>query len=764
MSIDRIQRVKDYLQLISSGGVEEMLSTAEAAQPASTLESADGGEVMEVVNKHLDGAREGLRNLAHGNDIPLDQLVDIEAIIIPDKRPVFDIRNNTLVAPQGLLSGAEQLWTKLVTDAALRPRVETVLSSIGRVELPGQTAIPYGGTGFVIGDGLLMTNRHVAEIFARGLGTVARFIPGRRAGIDFRRDTDAGTVFEVVSVQMIHPFWDMALLKVDGLPTTAAPLTLALDDARDLKGTEVVVVGYPAFDGRNPGDVQDDLLHRRYRVKRLQPGQLQGNFETNSFGKMVPAGTHDCSTLGGNSGSPVINLENGQVVGLHFAGRYLERNYLVPSSALSRDSRFIDSGAKFSGTPPGDPNEWRKWWISADEGESVGTSTTRKGGVAVGARNPQGVNATTSTALNVGNRSVDIEIPLRISVSLGGVAARAPTVEVGTEAVADEEAPAPGGAVVPNASGDYIGRTGYDEFFLTRDTNLPAIAVPMPGALDPNVLAPTKMGGQRLDYQNFSLMMHAKRRLALVVASNVTEEHKLRVPEVGRDYSRKGLFNERWFADTRLEEQYQLPDVFFSKDSGAFDKGHIARRDDVAWGPTFELLLKGNVDSFHVTNCSPQVAQYNRSDEGVDNWGDLENQVLAEAATERLCVFSGPVLREDDRVFVGAGPNNTIIRARIPTRFWKIVVARVPDGNGLAAFGFILEQDLSDVPLEFAVSEEFIKSLYPLEEISRLTGVRFDPVLIAADQFDELRGLEVAMRAGAKRAEVNGSGTQHQVG
>ncbi|MBY5917736.1 trypsin-like serine protease [Rhizobium leguminosarum] len=754
MSIDRIQRVRDYLQLVSSGGVEEMLSTAEVAQPATTLESIDGSEVMEVVDKHLARAREGLRNLAHGNDVPLDQLVDIEAIIIPDKRPVFDIRDNTLVPPQGLLSGAEQLWTKLVSDTALRLRLETALSSIGRVELPGQTAIPYGGTGFVIGDGLLMTNRHVAEIFARGLGTTARFIPGRRAGIDFRRDIDSGTVFEVVSVQMIHPFWDMALLKVDGLPLTAAPLTLALDDARDLKGTEVVVVGYPAFDGRNPGDVQDDLLHRRYQIKRLQPGQLQGNFETNSFGKMVPAGTHDCSTLGGNSGSPVINLENGQVVGLHFAGRYLERNYLVPSSALSRDSRFIDSGAKFSGIPPGDPNEWRMWWISADESESVGTSTIGKGGDAVGARTHQDVNVTTSTASSVRDSSVDIEIPLRINISLGAVPARAPTVEIGTEAVVAEEAPAPGGAVVPKMPGDYIGRTGYDELFLSKGAQLPPIAVPMPGALDPNVLAPTKLGDHKLDYQNFSLMMHAKRRLALVVASNVTEEHKLRKPEAGRDYSRKGLFNERWFPDTRLDEKYQLPDVFFSKDSGAFDKGHVARRDDVAWGPTFELLLKGNVDSFHVTNCSPQLARYNRSDEGVDNWGDLENHVLAEAATERLCVFAGPVLSEDDRVFVGAGPKNTIIRARIPTRFWKTVVARVADGNGLAAFGFMLEQDLSDVPLEFAVSDEFIKSLYPLEEISRLTGVRFDPVLIAADQFNELRGLEVAMRAGAKSGKV----------
>ena len=77
------------------------------------------------------------------------------------------------------------------------------------------------------------------------------------------------------------------------------------------------------------------------------------------------------------------------------------------------------------------------------------------------------------------------------------------------------------------------------------------------------------------------------------------------------------------------------------------------RRDDAAWGRTYEELKRGNGDTYHVTNCSPQVAGFNQSAGGEDNWGDLENLVLKEAASERLSLFAGPVLAEDDPRFLG---------------------------------------------------------------------------------------------------------------
>lgn len=756
MPISREQRIRQFLDLVTGGeGTESVLAKMEtmAGGGLESLAPSDGG----ASEAAFESARAGMENLARGIEVAPQQLSDLEAIIIPELRPVYDIKDGsfTTLAFDGRATPGHSLWTKLTSEAALKQRIVSALPAIGRIELLWNTNIPYGGTGFVVGRNLLMTNRHVAQIFAEGLGDRnLQFINGRAAGIDFRRDSAPGHVFKILNVRMIHPYWDMAILEVEGLPDNVTPLSLAVADARDLLRQEIVAIGYPAFDNRNPEDVQSDIMRSRFQVKRLQPGMLQGAFDTDSFGKIVNAATHDCSTLGGNSGSALINLATGEVVGLHFAGRYLERNYAVPTGALAKDQRVVDLDLSFNGTASGGPNDWGAWWNKADSATPAeGVNLVDAGGVkqipgVVTQAPPSGGGGVVVSS----GGSVTFEVPLRITVSLGG----APAHEAISESVALEAAkpPAPGGAFVPKSIADYDGYEGYDEKFLSGGTKLAPVVVPMPDAADQSVLAPLKAGGTQLNYQNFSLKMHAKRRLALFTASNVTEESQLREPEKGRNYSRAGLFNERWFPDLRLDDKYQIPNVFYTQDQGAFDKGHIVRRDDVAWGKTFELLLKGNVCSFHVTNCSPQVEGYNRSDSGEKNWGDLENHVLSEAASERLCVFAGPVLADDDRIFAGKGPKGTSLRAPVPRRFWKVVVARVADG--LASYGFVLEQDLSDTELEFTVSEEFIGAMYPLSEISEMTGVRFDQSLIDADQYDTVRGTEIAMRAGSRKRKKKG--------
>jgi endonuclease G len=166
-----------------------------------------------------------------------------------------------------------------------------------------------------------MTNRHVAAIFTGGLGNRdLRFLGGGHAGIDFKRERDrpTGATLAVSKVAMVHPYWDLAILAVDGLGEAHKPLQLSLSDARDMTGREIFVIGYPAFDPRNPTAVQQDLFDGSFGTKRLQPGQLQGGMKTSSFGKLVLAATHDCSTLGGNSESAVIDLETGERPGASF--------------------------------------------------------------------------------------------------------------------------------------------------------------------------------------------------------------------------------------------------------------------------------------------------------------------------------------------------------------------------------------------------------------------------------------------------------------
>ena len=201
---------------------------------------------------------------------------------------------------------------------------------------------------------------------------------------------------------------------------------------------------------------------------------------------------------------------------------------------MARDSRIVDLGVSFSGNAPGDPNGWSEWWRRADEESNEQAPNDD-------AQAPP-INAST-TSHNADLRSnidgtVSIEVPLRITVSLGGPMRGDIAVRPSREAVVTSGLEA---LRMPFHDTDYASRKGYDALFLNSPKAMPPIEVPMPAATDTSVLARLSGGGTVLHYQNFSICMHAKRRLALFTASNVTGEAKLRKPELGRDYTRKAL-------------------------------------------------------------------------------------------------------------------------------------------------------------------------------------------------------------------------------
>ncbi len=734
MSDLRAQRIAAFLRDIAGeDGVEalrvdeERLETIKDAN--RTLENLGGIERRRppVPPEALNGA---LEKIASGQELPREQARGIEAIIIPDKRPVMPL------TPRGSYQAVHKTWLHL-NDEAIKDRLTRAARSIGRIEVPG-SQYPYGGTGFVVAPKLIMTNRHVAEIFVSGVGDRnLRFLPGIAPGFSssFAPDNDEEPPLAVTGIKMIHPYWDMALLEVAEL--TAAPLTLSPREVATYQKEEIAVIGYPAFDPRNDQDVQLKLFDRRFSVKQLQPGLLRERQQAESFGKIVEAPTHDCSTLGGNSGSAVIHIASGAVLGLHFGGEYLLRNFAVAASDLAMDGRVVNAGVNFD--PEASPAErpsWSGYWSGLDgreeapaEGKAEPSTSSAPVGVSAGGE-------------------MHLTIPLQISVRLGE--AGAPIVRLGETGQAAETQAGPNAEklVEPAHDTDYALRRGYDAMFM-------GTSVPFPTPKDPAAAAPTLQRRTRLDYQNFSIIMHARRRLALVSGANLSAEAGLRRPEAGRDYTRKALGGlgkndqERWFPDTRLEARYQLPDVFYAKDDGAFDKGHIVRREDVAWGDSYETLRRANGDSFHVTNCSPQIAVFNQSARGRENWGDLENLVLKQAASEKLCVFAGPVLAPDDPRFLGYFGEGKRLLIQIPVKFWKIIVAKSIDG--IAAFGFVLEQDLRDVPTtEFAVPEAFQPFMMPVDAIASLAGLVFDGAIVDADQFDR-RGPELALQASIGR-------------
>jgi hypothetical protein len=196
-----------------------------------------------------------------------------------------------------------------------------ILYSVGRLDRSAGTN-PHIGTGFLVAPDLVLTNHHVVSALSHGADELD---PGM-AVIRFYQEYDGPEpvpACPIVKVMAIHPTLDMALLKVT-LPDTRPVLqfdTGALPDHL-MVGT----LGYPYKDDRNPLFV-DAIYQNKYGVKRGAVGELIAARGSSIF--------HDCSTLGGNSGSPVMALETGAVVGVHFTGDFMYRNGAVAAPAAA---------------------------------------------------------------------------------------------------------------------------------------------------------------------------------------------------------------------------------------------------------------------------------------------------------------------------------------------------------------------------------------------------------------------------------------------
>jgi endonuclease G len=351
---EKFLRLKTLLTQIAPGNVIEAVS-----RPAKEAINREGFESLEPNN--IVAAESGLQKLAEDRvqEITPNEMFGLEAIVLPRNRPAVFVRGDSYDDLDGPWIGLNEGVTK--------KRIAPLLPLIGRVEVPSSPILPYAGTGFVVGHGLIATNRHVAQLFSRGLGLTIRYRAGD-AAIDFKRQIDApddesAAYLSVRAVEMIHPYWDMALLRVDGLPTERM-LRLSTKSPEELLDHNVVVIGYPARDERNDITLQDRIFNRTYNVKRLQPGVIRARTKIQSFENTVNALTHDASTLGGNSGSAVIEISTGEVVALHFAGEYLKANYAVPMHELARDDR-VAPRLNFEGTLP-PTNDWTPAWRSAD--------------------------------------------------------------------------------------------------------------------------------------------------------------------------------------------------------------------------------------------------------------------------------------------------------------------------------------------------------------------------------------------------------------
>jgi hypothetical protein len=268
----------------------------------------------------------------------------LEALVVMVGRPAIHIEEGRFASP------VPPGWEMLERH---RSSIERVCRSVGRIDLQGHMFYPWAGTGFLVASDVVMTNRHVAKAFANvGADGAWVFEPGVDAVIDYTEspDADPPLAMKVIDVIGVHDELDMALLRIAPDPGASGmmpePLALASEPPDPDKQRPVYTVGYPARDARNDSDVMQQIFGDVYGVKRLQPGMSGEVFADQRIVR------HDCSTLGGNSGSCVVDLLTGEVVGLHFRGFYMKYNEAVALGCLVEDPLLQAAGVRF-GEPLG---------------------------------------------------------------------------------------------------------------------------------------------------------------------------------------------------------------------------------------------------------------------------------------------------------------------------------------------------------------------------------------------------------------------------
>ncbi len=583
----------------------------------------------------------------------------LEAIVQRVGRPPLLVRNDT-VELEPLVDFPPG------TDTLIK-KVEPDVKSVGRVEFLNHS-MAWGGTGWVIGeDGtgrVVATNRHVAKLVARrtadGRGVFLRSpLTGARYGMNLDFKEEVGSLpadARPVSVTEIlyladDAAPDVALLRIAGedLPS---PLPLAEQEAA--VGDLVALIGYPAFDSRNDVDDQARYFHDLYEVKRFAPGKVMQALS----GRTVLS--HDCTSLGGNSGSPLIDLQTGKVVGLHFAGVY------------------------------------------GLENSAVGVQTLRN--------------------------------------LLGGRTPIAGPISTGPDGKGEARADG------VHSAEELTGRQGYDPDFLGEGLLAPWPG--LPAAVETDLARPTDEEPDRpfeLRYTHFGVRFSTSRRQPLMTAVNIDGEHSVRIKRS----------NDRWFADARVPLETQLGQADY--DDPEIDRGHMVRREDPNWDPAAApgadsaLAERADSETFHYTNAAPQHSTMNQ---GKQLWQGLENYILDSARTRgfKACVFTGPVIREDDPEIKPG--------VQAPREFWKLVAMIDADRDALHATAYLLSQgdlirDLLEKRERTEAVEGFVLGAYrtfqiAIRDLADATGYDFSAYLAA----DPLGRTEPGREAAADAAPL----------
>ncbi len=681
---------------------------------------------------------------------------------------LYDERREADAAFERIIQGNE------LQDASFLERGALVARTVMRVVLqsPGGATRGYG-TGFLIGDGVLITNNHVlpnrdqaeralAEAFYERDVNGSELTPWRFGFDTSLFYTSVELDFTIIGLQSRSLNGREKLEPLGWLPLIGGP-------GKATEGEWLTIIQHPAGERKQLCVRENQLLKRDTDVL-----------------------WYSTDTLAGSSGSPVFN-NDWLLVALHHSGvpetkngkwqtvdghdydplRHSENDIKWKANEGIRVSRIVE-------TLRTDPQAIRQQQLQAVVSTDVQDLRARlpvlyKPGLGPPTALPMNNSATVPAIFtpqpgsdsaarkddDMAEKLVTVTLAVDDDGSVRVVGQEGSSESFALEATKGEKIDAP---VVEEE--DWI--HGYDPAFLGRAlpvVNLPIVSARLGGdkqiaplirkkIYDLPIPTAAESAAGVLKYNGYSVVMNKDRRIAFFSAANVNG---------GVDFGlgRKG---DNWKTDKRIDKDHQLPDAYYK---GTYlNRGHLTRREDLEWGTDkYDATRRAN-NTCTFPNCSPQHELFNQDkhpNPQIRLWLGLEKYILELSARSfnfRVQVFSGPIFDElEDPEFRGA---------KIPMRFWKVVVA-VSAEQTLYATGYILTQeDVLDVTTlvrppkeEGAVLGAFQTYQRTIAEIEEVTGLDFTYGAAGTPLSDiDAYAKELAKPAWKRRRSSTGSGTQ----
>lgn len=304
-------------------------ATVEGYEPTGGADVAMAAAIVARANSALTRTENG----GVPSSLTDDDVSALELIVETVGRPALRYQKGRVETPPNRL-GDNSRWFVLV--ATQRDQINELSQRVGRVACEQGSGSPVLGTGWRLAEDWVVTNRHVASKLATD-----RYAPPetwtidteKSPFIDFAYTDEAPPAAHFAITELVYCAKkgdiDLAILRI--MPNNdPLPPALAVEWGRDAVGREIpgadggthVFQGAEVYAVGHPYQLQGNAAVRGVYGqadgrKRWSPG-LVTKIETEQ-----PTMWHDCSTLGGNSGSCIVTVRaNGHVaVGLHFGGR-----------------------------------------------------------------------------------------------------------------------------------------------------------------------------------------------------------------------------------------------------------------------------------------------------------------------------------------------------------------------------------------------------------------------------------------------------------